>query len=43
MSENKPNTSKTTTVPSKIAFKGDNAPTPSYHPPTPPPKTTKKN
>nr|DAJ40358.1 MAG TPA: hypothetical protein [Caudoviricetes sp.] len=43
MSENKPNTPNTPTDPSVGIFHGDNAPTPGYRPPTPPPKTTKKN
>lgn len=43
MSENKPNTSSMPTTPSVGTFRGDNTPTPTYRPPTPPPKTTKKN
>lgn len=43
MSENKTNNINQPTAPSKHTFNGDNAPTPTYRPPTPPPKTTKKN
>ncbi len=44
MPENKSNSSNKSTVKhTGSQFRGDNAPTPGYRPPTPPAKTSKKN